>query len=114
MEKMLETITAQELYKQGQIEKEELESKFNGKTIIKFHSYKEAREFGIQFVNDYLIPKYGIEEAKRFPMAKSGPAIDDFTKQLLDPEERPTWIVVPTERFDEVEEYLQQYMNKKE
>jgi len=113
MEKMLEIITAQELYKQGQIEKEELESKFKSKTIIKFDSYKEAREFGIQFVHNYLIPKYGIEEAKRFPMTRSGPAIDDFTRQLLDPEERPTWLVVPTERFYEVGEYLQQYMNKR-
>ena len=60
----------------------------------------------------YLIPKYGEEKAKEFPMAKAElyENVDNAMMELIGVKKRDlnreTWLIVPNYRFDEVQYYL--------
>lgn len=92
---------------------------FHDKTVIKFESLKKAMRFGVDFVHNYLIPKYGKEKASKFPLARSGPPgngsevlVESLGVKKLDLNQK-TWYVIPTDRFDEVQNYINTKINKK-
>ncbi len=70
------------------------------------------------FVQKYLIPRYGLEETKKYPMVKTGPWRDlgDNLSEALGVKEpdlnQETWLVVPEDRFAEVEKCLLSYAEK--
>lgn len=110
MEGLVEVITSKELYDKGEIDLEELRSfMFQKKTVMRFRDLKSSLKFGVYFVHNYLIPKYGKKEMPEFPMAKSGPARSDAFEQALGLKEpnmnQETWLVIPTDRYHEIQEY---------
>ncbi|MBI2522936.1 hypothetical protein HYW19_00950 [Candidatus Woesearchaeota archaeon] len=119
MEGLLEIVVAQELLNRGEIDKDEFTTFFGGRTVMRFDTLEHAANFGRRFVQDYLVPKYGLEEATRFPMAKTEPArwirsLDEGAKIIGEyigeiPREKPPeeiWLVVPDDKYHEVQEYL--------
>ncbi len=110
---MLKITTSEELYNRGEVDDFEYHGSkhFYNKTIIKFDSLREAVVFTVDFVGRYLIPKYGREEAAKFPMTKTHPlgyATEVLTEIVLGTEKnnQETWLVVPNNRFNEVGAYL--------
>lgn len=101
------------LYKQGELSETEYKGKFNNKMIMAFDSLSDMVIFARAFAEDY-IPKNGFENYKNLHMAKSGPA-DSADEQMLEfmgvkpanpiPD---TWLVVPNENYNVVEEFLQE------
>ncbi|MCK4553315.1 hypothetical protein KAT80_03865 [Candidatus Pacearchaeota archaeon] len=111
MEGLVEIVTAKELYNRSEVGLYELQTfMFRDKTIMRFSDLRSAIKFGSYFVHKFLIPKYGIEEAKKFPMAKSGPFRDDAFEESLGLKKpdlnQETWLVIPKDRYSEVQEYI--------
>jgi hypothetical protein len=112
MEGLLEVIESEEMFNRGELNrKDSFETdKFKDKRVMKFRGIKDAVNFAGGFVFNYLIPKYGEEEAKKFPMAKSEPLqILEIDKLLgLTPEDpnKEVWLVIASERYHEVQEYM--------
>lgn len=115
----LEILTAKELYNRGLIDAFDLRAPnhFRDRKVMVFSDILEGMGFAYSFAHFYLVPKYGKEEAAKFPMTKSGPAKENLLAELLGdlPKDvnSPMWLVVPNDRFSEVEEYLKQYDSKK-
>ncbi|MFO8016107.1 MAG: hypothetical protein R6U32_03310 [Candidatus Woesearchaeota archaeon] len=111
----LEILTAQELYQRGEIDEFEVQDPhlFGDRRVMKFSDQEEGLNFAYAFVHQYLVPKYGREEAAKFPMAKTGPARKDLLVESLgtvpEPSPNPVWFAIPEDRFPEVEEFLKQY-----
>ena len=120
MEGLIEVVQAEELFSRGELHKEDRfeVDKFENTKIMRFRARDDAVEFARGFVLNYLIPKYGKEKATKFPMAKSGPQrvlrtpeeasaeMGRFIGCISENQNRETWLVIPTERYDEVEEYI--------
>ena len=114
MVKPLEIVTSEELFKRGEFSKHEFEHPhFKGKVIMRFDSYINAAKFGLALYQDYLIPKYGVEDGKKFPIAKSGPLrdfmdeLDEITGIKKPSPENETWLVIPSDRFEEIRQYIE-------
>ncbi|MBU2053253.1 MAG: hypothetical protein ABIJ14_01965 [Nanoarchaeota archaeon] len=110
----LEILTAQELYDKGEIDALEVRdlSLFADKKVIIFSNPEEGVEFAYNFVHKYLIPKYGKDEAAKFPMVKIGPASEDlFAEEIgaIPKKQRPIWFAIPEDRFSDIEEFLGRY-----
>jgi len=117
---MLEILSPEELYERGELERHELKSpRFADKTVMKFDSLDEATEFGKGFLIGYFLPRYGLEETKKFPFVKSGPFrnVEDYlTEKVIGAKEpdsnRETWLIVPNDRFHEIQEYMDKIKEK--
>jgi len=101
------------LYKQGELSESEYKGRFNNYMIIAFDSLSTMVVFARAFAEDY-IPKNGFENYKHLRMAKSGPA-DNPDEQMMEfmglKPRNPipdTWLAVPKENFNVVEEFLQE------
>ena len=100
------------MYLKGKIDRGEYRRFFENRVMLKFGSLREATVFAYRFVHEHLIPRYGLEEARRFPMTKSDPSKDfgiafDEVIGLRKPDLiEETWLLVPEDRFAEVEGYL--------
>jgi len=118
MEGLLEVIGFKELFTRGEISGQFDYDMFEDKTIMRFKSLIDAANFGIRFLKNYLIPKYGIEQAKKFPMDRSEPyqkfkSLEEGSIKMgeaigtipRDPK-KETWLVIPRDRYFEVQEYL--------
>jgi len=111
----LEILTAEELYQKGEIDALEVQDQhlFGNRKVMLFSDQEEGLKFIYAFVHQYLIPKYGREEAAKFPMVKTGPAREDLLGEALGiiprPSPNPIWFTIPEDRFYEVEEFLKQY-----
>ncbi len=121
MEGLLEVISADELYKRGNVSSEEIASDFMfmDKTVMRFRNFESAVSFGRGFVMDYLIPKYGIEEAIKFPIIQSEPervleSADMIAEYLGLTQERSKemWLLIPSDRYNEVQTYLDTLKNQ--
>ena len=118
MEGLLEVVVAKELHEKGEIDASEYGGIFTDKTVMRFSSLVYAINFGRGFVQDYLIPKYGLEESKRFPMARSQPTqvcktpdeaadkLGEFIGVKSRDPNKEAWLVIPNDRYQEVQEYL--------
>jgi len=113
MEGLREVITSKELFDKKEIELWEWQSfMFQDKTIMRFETLVNTLKFAFPFVHNYLIPNYGKEKAKEFPMKKSGPWRDNDSPLLEsmnirtpDPNQE-TWLIITTDRYSEVQEYI--------
>jgi hypothetical protein len=113
----LEIVTAQQLFDKGEIDALEVNDPklFANRRVVKFSDLREGMQFAYDFVHQYLVPKYGRDQASKFPMAKTGPSRDAgamLTEMLglaKSQSPQPVWFAVPEERFVEVEEFLKQY-----
>ena len=111
----LEILTAQELYERGEIDAFEVQDPhlFGNGRIMQFSDPNEAVNFAYAFAHRYLVPKYGLEEAAKFPIVKTGPARKGLLGETLgivrEPSPNPIWFAIPDDRFSEVEEFLKQY-----
>lgn len=107
-----EIVESAYLLQRGDIEGWEIaELQFQGKKIMRFASEDDALAFAYNFANDYLIPKYGREEAVKFPMAKSEHLKNGngALARMLSAEQSPnkeTWLAVPAVRFDDIHKYI--------
>src|SRR3989344_4907019 len=103
---------AEELLELGEINESELTFPefFHEKTVMKFRSLKEALEFGSDFLKKYLVPKYGFVNAIKFPITRTGPlgsasqALDDLLSGKEPDMNQESWLLIPDNRFKEVEE----------
>ena len=98
-------VSAEDLYKSGEIDPFEIQGCFADKTIMKFPSAIQAYTFAAGFVHGYLIPKYGKEQAAKFPMAKSSPlrdadeAMDEIVGIKKRNPKQETWLVISNDRY---------------
>ena len=68
---LVEVVKSDELHRRGEIDKNEIDTpQFKGRTIMIFTTLQYANHFGTKFALEYLIPKYGMPEAAKFPMTK--------------------------------------------
>ena len=114
----LEILTAKKLLDKGEIDPLEFQNPriFGNRKVMCFSDEKEGILFAYAFVHQYLIPKYGKEEAARFPLLKTGPAREDMLSEILEitppPTSNPVWFAIPENRFSEVEEFLKKYKSQ--
>jgi hypothetical protein len=112
-------LDAEELYNKGEIDQDDMETDFAGKTIMQFQSEKEAYTFAERFVQGYLVPTYGIEQAAKFPMTKTGPlrnadeVMGELVKIKQPSSNQETWLLVPNDRYHEIKKYLDGPPSKK-
>jgi hypothetical protein len=111
--------TGWQAYKDGEMEPSELNTMdptarspvLFDKTVMQFRLGADALRFLYLFVHQYLKPKYG-DGAKEFPVRKYDIGTD-FAADLVDPMGRKhvhkgeSWLLVDSDRFPEVEEYLE-------
>ena len=111
----LEILTAKELLDKREIDPLEFQDPhlFGDRRVMCFSDLNEGIQFAYAFVQQYLIPKYGKEEAVKFPFLKTGPARENLLAEMMgvipEPSPNPVWFAIPEERFPEVEEFLKQY-----
>ncbi len=105
----MEICSANDLYEKGEIDAFEYQNPrlFGNRVIIKFSDRKDGLKFVYNFIQ-YLILKYGREEAMKFPLTKTGPAKENLLEVLGIESSfpNPIWFTIPKERFHEVEEFL--------
>jgi len=105
-------VSVEELYKEGEIGSDLMNTLLYAKTIIQFDTETEASEFIIGFFNGYLMKTYEEKDAIEFPIIKIGPYRDlretmneVHGRNEHDPK-RKTWFLVPNEKYHEVEKYI--------
>lgn len=102
------------LYKQGEVQDGEYARKFENKMVLAFDSFKDAYLFAQSFKFNFLVPKYGMDGANKFPMTKTGPADsadEKFAEMLGLKPSNPipdTWLLIPKDRYAEVEDFLEE------
>ena len=124
MEGLLEVVVAEELLRKDEIDRDEFQDYFQNRTVMRFNTLENATKFARGFALDYLIPKYGVEEVRKFPMTKTEPArltrsLDEGAQMIgefigLLPREKPPeeiWLVINDDRYREVQDYLNSLLN---
>lgn len=112
--KMIEITSCRKLCKEAEVNSEPMHSSLENRIVLKFSSQEEIHKFEKGFIYDYLIPRYGLEEALNFPLVRTGPdgnwteVVSDYIgmKNAKTAHKQEIWLVVPADRFQDIKKYL--------
>jgi len=111
----LKVYTSQELHDLKQVDSSELHGPiFKDRTVFIFDNPQKGHLAMTAFVQQYLIPKYGVDTALKFPLTRTGPS-QDSAAPLLEaigayvPKPTAIWFTVPNDRFEEMENFFKEF-----